>query len=58
MKQIEFGNISDAELLSKNLEENCIPADIVDMDVSRYDEFLQQRRKMMARLIERYYKNL
>ena len=56
--QIEFGNISDAELLSKNLEENCIPADIVDMDVSRYDEFLQQRRKMMARLIERYYKNL
>ena len=55
---IEFGNISDAELLAKNLEENCIPADIAEMDVSRYDEFLLQRRKMMAKLIEKYYKNL
>ena len=55
---IEFGNISDTELLVKNLEENCIPADIAEMDVSRYDEFLLQRRKMMAKLIEKYYKNL
>lgn len=56
--EIEFGNISDAELLAKNLEENCIPADIAEMDVGRYDEFLLQRRKMMAKLIEKYYKNL
>lgn len=55
---VELGNISDKNLLEKNLEENCIPTDIVNMDVSRYDEFLAERRKLMAKLIERYYKNL
>ena len=55
---IELGNISDAELLAKNLEENCIPANIADMDVSSYNDFLAERRKLMAKLIEKYYKNL
>lgn len=55
---IEFGNIVDAQLLAKNLEENSIPANIADMDVSCYDEFLFERRKLMAKLIEKYYKNL
>lgn len=55
---IEFGNISDSDLLKRNLEENCIPADIANMDVNRYEEFLLERRKLMAKLIEKYYKNL
>ncbi len=55
---IKYGNIGDISLLMQNLAENCIPADIFDMDVCRYDEFLVSRRKLMAALIEKYYKNL
>lgn len=57
-KQIELGNISDSALLAINLSENCIPNGIDTMDVSFYDEFLRERRKMMAALIEKYYKGL
>lgn len=57
-KEVVLGNISDAELLTNNLAENCISDDIDTMDVSSYEEFLIERRKMMAALIERYYKGL
>ncbi len=57
-KAVELGNISDADLLASNLVENCIPSNIADMDVSMYDEFLVVRRKLMAALIEKYYKNI
>ena len=57
-KEITLGNISDGTLLASNLRENCIPANIMEMDVSSYDAFLIERRKMMAQLIEKYYKGL
>ncbi len=57
-KQIVFGNIVDVDLLQTNLAENCIPQNIDTMDVTAYDTFLRERRKMMAALIERYYKGL
>lgn len=57
-KNIELGNISDEELLKNNLEENCIPNNIFNMMFSDYDEFLQKRRRLMASLIEKYYKGL
>ena len=43
-----YGNINNAEDLDANLSENCIPKDIVEMDVSNYNEFLSERRIMMA----------
>ncbi len=57
-KEIQLGNISDSTLLVTNLAENCIPCGIDVMDVSSYDDFLSERRKMMAALIEKYYKGL
>lgn len=57
-KSIAFGNIADREVLVKNLEENAIPADIVEMTVEGYDAFLDKRRKLMAKLVEKYYKKL
>lgn len=57
-KEIELGNISDESLLLSNLSENCIPNGIDKMDVSSYDNFLSERRRLMATLIERYYKGL
>lgn len=57
-EEIKLGNISDATLLASNLAENCIPDNIDTMDVNSYDTFLFERRKMMAALIEKYYKGL
>ena len=57
-KELKYGNISEQEVLLNNLKVNCIPADIVNMDVARYDEFLLQRRQLMAGKIEQYYKSL
>ena len=63
MKQCEggnivLGNISDKDLLMTNLEENCIPQSIMNMTVENYDEFLIERRKRMAALIQKYYERL
>ena len=57
-RKIAFGNISDSDRLKKNLEENAIPEDIVDMTVENYEQFLAERRRLMAEKIEAYYKNL
>ena len=54
----QLGNITNMDSLRKNLEENCIPETIAGMDVESYDDFLVQRRLLMAKLIEQYYKNL
>lgn len=57
-KSIAFGNISDRDSLMKNLEENAIPKNVVSMTVADYDGFLAERRKLMAQLMEMYYKGL
>lgn len=57
-KEVKIGNITDENDLNNNLLENAIPINIVNMDVSNYDDFLIERRKMMAAMIEKYYKSL
>lgn len=57
-KDIVFGNIATEELLNENLTENCIPDNIFEMTVENYDDFLQERRKLMAKLIQGYYEGL
>lgn len=53
-----YGNITDMDILHKNMEDNCIPAEIVSMDYTNYDNFLISRRRMMARKIRLYYEHL
>ena len=48
---------SEAEFL-QNLEDNCIPADILNMDFNNYQEFLEARRAKMTQLIKQYYYSL
>ena len=48
---------SEAEFL-QNLEDNCIPADILNMDFNNYQEFLEVRRAKMTELIKQYYYSL
>ena len=57
-KLMKLGNISEEEDLYANLAENAIPDNVVNMTVEDYDEFLVERRKLMAKMIERYYKSL
>lgn len=57
-KVVEIGNIVDREELNENLKENAIPENIISMTADDYDAFLLERRKMMAAMIEKYYKSL
>lgn len=54
----KYGNISDISILKNNLIANCIPEGIQDMDASNYDQFLLERRKLMAKKIKNYYYSL
>lgn len=53
-----YGNISSRSELLANLNENCIPTEIVTMSHGDYLDFLAKRRKMMAKKIQDYYNNL
>ena len=44
--------------LMNNLKENAIPESVVNMTVNDFDDFLAERRKLMAKMIETYYKSL
>lgn len=54
----ETGSIIDEKVLRENLAMNCIPEDIFKMDYTRYDEFLEKRRALMAQKIRKYYESL
>ena len=53
--KMKIGTIINSENLKKNLSENCIPESIINMTVKDYDEFLMERRKLMAAKIKAYY---
>lgn len=52
------GSIINEKDLHYNLATNCIPEDIFDMDYTRYMEFLEKRRVLMAKKIRKYYESL
>lgn len=63
LKDIETGEnkltyLKSREELEKNLEMHCIPLEIIDWDIDSYDDFLRQRKILMATKMERYYKSL
>ena len=53
-----YGLISSREDLYKNLQENAIPSEVVNLTVENYEEFLAKRRIMMAEKIREYYYSL
>ena len=50
-----FGSITTESGLKANLEMNCIPEIVMEMEGNRYDEFLIARRKLMSLKIKEYY---
>jgi len=57
-KVIKCGSITDLDTLQHNLEINCVPQDVIDMDYESYDRFLEERRVLMVAKIKRYYYSL
>lgn len=55
---ITCGSITDVVVLKNNLEENCIPFDVCNMNHTDYEAFLAERRKRMALKIKDYYYSL
>lgn len=52
------GSILDEQQLYKNLEMNCIPLSVFNMDAKDYPQFLEERRLLMAQKIRKYYSSL
>ena len=55
---LKIGEIVDFEDLRINLAMNCVPDSIFSMTAEEYPAFLEERRKLMAQKIKRYYQSL
>ena len=53
-----YGRIDNEQDLRENLRQHCIPDTIFEMDGDDYEDFLNQRRKLMAEKIKAYYYSL
>lgn len=56
--ELMYGGITSKEELIENLKINCIPVAIFEMNADDYDDFLEQRRQLMAHKIRDYYRKL
>jgi hypothetical protein len=54
-KEIQVGTITDYDAYLNNLAANCIPTSIEGMTYNDYQNFLTERRKLMAQKIKAYY---
>ena len=57
-KKITCGSITELNQLKENLAVNCIPFEVTQMGHEDFQEFLEQRRKLMAQKIKAYYNKL
>jgi hypothetical protein len=54
----KYGGITDEAELRANLRANCIPASLLDGAIPDYDDFLEERRKLMALKIKGWFEAL
>lgn len=50
-----YGGIADRDRLRENLVQNCLPECLADGEVPSYDEFLSERRRLMALKIKAWF---
>lgn len=53
--KMKYGGTADEKTLAENLKQNCIPAGFEEMEFGDYENFLKERRKLMAKKIKDYY---
>lgn len=54
----KYGGITEEKDLRANLEMHCIPTAMLDGKIPAYDDFLEERRKLMARKIKTWFEAL
>lgn len=54
----KYGGITDRDELIKNLQMNCIPETMLDGDIKEFNEFLNERRKLMALKVKTWFHSL
>lgn len=54
----KYGGITDRDELIKNLQMNCIPEAMLDGDIKEFNEFLNERRKLMALKVKTWFHSL
>jgi len=57
-ENLVLGEITDLGDLTRNLMENAVPVWLAEVDASNYQEFLTERRRLMAAMIRDYYRLL
>ena len=56
--ELKYGALTDKNDLLKNLNENCIPESVFSMTIENYQDFLTERRRLIAKKIKDYYYSL
>lgn len=54
----KYGGITTIEEMRANLRMNCLPECMLDGEIPSFDDFLEQRRKLMAQKIKTYFEGL
>ncbi len=54
----KYGGIVDPERLKENFKQNCLPETLADGLVPEYDDFLAERRRLMALRIKKWFEIL
>ena len=54
----KYGGITDAEALRENLQTHCLPESLLDGETPTYEDFLEERRKLMALKIKEWFETL
>ena len=52
------GYVKSEKEFYKNLEENCIPREILNYDYKNYENFLNKRRVLISKYIKDFYESL
>jgi len=56
--EFHFGAITSEDELHHNMAMNCIPPSILESEIDNYNQFLADRRYLMAQKIKAYYNSL
>src|SRR3989440_4285145 len=51
----KYGGITDAEEVRHNLRRNCVPESLLNGQIPSYDDYLEERRKLMALKIKSWF---
>jgi hypothetical protein len=54
----KYGGITNATEMRANFRMSCLPEALLDGEIPAYDDFLEQRRKLMAQKIKTFFEGL